>query len=232
MKRVAVFDIDGTLFRSSLLIELVEQLVRTGVFPISAKSIYEEAHQRWIDREGTYEEYVQRMIDAFREHIQGVEYSVFSDVSKIVALAQRKRVYKYTRDLIKKMRADDFYILAISHSPKTILDFFAPYFGFDKVYGIMYELGPTDCFTGTLVDEHVILNKANVLKRAVEKAGLSLEGSIGVGDTETDVSFLELVEEPICFNPNAKLYKYAQRMGWKVVVERKDVIYDIPESRR
>ena len=78
---------------------------------------------------------------------------------------------------------------------------------------------------GQTVDEHLILNKAGILQRAVEKEGLTLAHSIGVGDTESDVAFLKLVERPICFNPNKKLYDYAKRKGWEVVVERKDMIY-------
>jgi len=34
-----------------------------------------------------------------------------------------------------------------------------------------------------------------------------------------------MVDKPIAFNPNSKLYRYAKRAGWKIVVERKDVIY-------
>jgi len=78
-----------------------------------------------------------------------------------------------------------------------------------------------------VIDEHLIANKANILKRAVEREGLTLEGSIGVGDTEGDIPFLEMVETPICFNPNALLYRHAKRLGWQVVVERKDVIYKL-----
>ena len=55
------------------------------------------------------------------------------------------------------------------------------------------------------------MNKAATLRRAVLKEGLTLAGSIGVGDTESDIPFLELVEQPICFNPNAKLYAHAKR---------------------
>ena len=54
-----------------------------------------------------------------------------------------------------------------------------------------------------------------------------MQGSIGVGDTESDIPFLEMVAKPVCFNPNQKLYRYAKRMGWKTVVERKDVIYEL-----
>ena len=78
-----------------------------------------------------------------------------------------------------------------------------------------------------VVDEHLILNKAAILKRAVEKEGLTLAHSIGVGDTESDIPFLEMVAQPICFNPNMNLYRYAKRMKWKVVVERKDVVYEL-----
>ncbi|GAI32477.1 unnamed protein product, partial [marine sediment metagenome] len=36
---------------------------------------------------------------------------------------------------------------------------------------------------------------------------------VGVGDTESDIAFLKMVEKPICFNPNKKLYQYAKRVG-------------------
>ena len=117
--------------------------------------------------------------------------------------------------------------MGVSHSPKTILDKFCPRLGFNKVYGSIYEIGPQECFTGGITDAHLIYNKANIVKRAVEKGNLTLLNSIGVGDTESDISFLEMVAKPICFNPNRKLYRYAKRMGWKVVVERKDVVYEL-----
>jgi hypothetical protein len=44
---------------------------------------------------------------------------------------------------------------------------------------------------------------------------------------EGDIPMLELVENPICFNPNAQLYRIAKLNKWKIIVERKDVIYEI-----
>ncbi|MDP1719050.1 MAG: HAD-IB family hydrolase, partial [bacterium] len=70
-----------------------------------------------------------------------------------------------------------------------------------------------------------ILDKAKILQRAVEKNGLTLKGSIGVGDTASDIAFLSLVDKPICFNPNKKLYDHAKKKKWIIAVERKDVIY-------
>jgi HAD superfamily hydrolase (TIGR01490 family) len=226
-QKVAVFDVDGTIFRSSLLISLVNHLVETGAFPKNAERVYARAHLRWLDREGDYEEYIQAVINAFQKHLKGVKYRVLANAAEDVVDVQERHVYRYTRDLIADLNRKGYFLLAVSHSPKTILDKFCPRLGFDKIYGSIYEIGPQECFTGEVTDAHLIYNKANILKRAIEKENLTLENSIGVGDTEADISFLDMVAEPICFNPNKKLYRYARRMGWKVVVERKDVVYEL-----
>lgn len=226
-QRVAVFDVDGTIFRSSLLIILVEQLIANGVFPEEARSTYEREQRKWLEREGDYEAYIHAMTRAFKKYLKGVHYSELADAADQAVEIHWKRVYRYTRDLLSDLHERDYFLLALSHSPKTVLDRFCPRLGFDKAYGTIYEIGPQDLFTGNMVDEHLILNKAATLRRAVERENLSLAHSVGVGDTESDIPFLEMVAKPVCFNPNQKLYKYAKRMGWRVVVERKDVIYQL-----
>lgn len=226
-KRLAVFDVDGTIFRSSLLIQVVDRLIEKGAFPAETRQVYEAEYERWLNREGDYQEYIDAVVRAFVGHLKGVHYGALADAAEELVEEQWKRTYRYTRDLIRKLKEDDYFLLAVSHSPKTVLDKFCPRLGFDKTYGMIYETGPQDRFTGEVVDQHLILNKANILKRAVEKEGVLLEHSIGVGDTESDIPFLEEVAKPICFNPNMKLYKHAKRMKWKVVVERKDVIYEL-----
>jgi len=226
-QRVAVFDVDGTIFRSSLLIQLVDRLIENEEFPEGTRKVYAREYEKWLNREGNYEEYIHAVVLAFNKHLKGVHYGALADAAEEVVEEQWKRVYRYTRDLLVELKRQDYYLLAVSHSPKTVLDKFCPRMGFDKAYGIVYEIGPQECFTGKMTDEHLILNKARILQRAVEKEGLSLEHSLGVGDTESDVPFLEMVAQPVCFNPNMSLYRYAKRMKWKVVVERKDVIYEL-----
>jgi len=227
MQKVAFFDIDGTVFRSSLLVRLVEELIVTGVFPPQARDGYVEAEEAWRNREGTYEAYISDVVAVYRSQIKGIHYGDIADVGKAVVYEQSHYVYLYTRNLIADLKRDDYYLVAISQSPKSILDVFCREYGFDKVYGRMYEIGPTDRFTGVIEAEHLIENKANIVKRVFENDKLTREGSIGVGDTEGDISMLELVDRPICFNPNQLLFNYAKRVRWEVVVERKDVIYEL-----
>ncbi len=228
MQKVAFFDIDGTVFRSSLLIELVEKLIAEGIFPLSARERYVDEQQAWKDREGTYQEYIQAVIATFIENIKGVHYGEFADIGRQIVAVQSKHIYRYTRDLLVKLKQQGYYTVAISQSPKTILDEFCEQYGFDKVYGRFYEIGPQDRFTGAITDEHLIQNKANIVKRVFDRhPDLQHEGSIAVGDTDGDIPLLEAVDQPICFNPNKALFTHAKRVQWPVVVERKDVIYEL-----
>lgn len=226
-QRVAIFDVDGTIFRSSLLIQVVDRLIKNGAFSKEVREVYEREYERWLNREGDYQEYIDAVVRAFVGHLKGVHYGALADAAQEVVDEQWKRTYRYTRDILKDLKKRGYFLLAVSHSPKTVLDKFCPRLGFDKTYGIIYEIGPQDCFTGEVVDPHLILNKAAIVHRAVEKENLTLAHSIGVGDTESDIPFLELVAKPICFNPNMKLYKTAKRLKWNVVVERKDVVYEL-----
>lgn len=227
MQPLAFFDIDGTVFRSSLLIELVKALIAAEIFPQDTADEFSDAYIAWQNREGTYEEYIAAVVKTYVKHIKGVHYGTFADVGRAVVREQGKRVYRYTRDLIKELKEKDYYIVAISQSPKTILDEFCKGYGFDKVYGRMYELGPQDLFTGKMIDVELIEDKASIIRRVLEDERFTSDGSVGVGDTEGDISLLDMVAKPICFNPNAVLYAHAQRQKWKVVVERKDVIYTL-----
>lgn len=226
-QKVAFFDIDGTVFRSSLLIELVEKLIDEHIFPETARKEYTKEFQAWLNREGTYEVYIDAVIEAFMQHIKGVHYGEVADRGRDVVHAHRKRVYRYTRDLLSQLKKEGYYTVAISQSPKAILDEFCKAYGFDKVYGRMYEIGPTDCFTGVVIDEHLIQNKANIVNRVFERHDFDRKGAYAVGDTEGDIPMLELVDTPICFNPNKVLFDHANRQDWTVVVERKDMIYEL-----
>ena len=226
-KKIAIFDIDGTVFRSSLLVELVDELISRGLFPKDALKVFHAEKVAWKNRKGSYEAYITAVISAFEQHIKGLDYSTFNEVAKILVAAKKDELYRFTRDLIAELKRKQYYLLAVSQSPKSILELLCRRLGFDKVYGRIYEIGPTDRFTGVITDIHLIANKSNIVRRVLLKEGFDLRGSIGVGDTEGDISFLELVERPICFNPNLGLYKHARRNKWEVVVERKDVVYEI-----
>src|SRR3954470_11660892 len=117
-RRVAIFDVDGTIFPSSLTIELVEELIENGSFPKEAQKEFESQHQKWLDREGDYESYINAVVEAFRKHLKGVSYAELSEAGERAVEMHAKQTYRYTRDLLKDLKARGYYLLAVSHSPK------------------------------------------------------------------------------------------------------------------
>jgi HAD superfamily hydrolase (TIGR01490 family) len=224
-RKFAVFDIDGTVFRSSLLIELVRALILEKIFPPKIEKEYASAYLKWLERKGSYENYLEKVIKVFYKNIKGVKFDKFIEIANKVVSFHKNRVYRYTRDLIKKLKKRKYYLIAISHSPKILVEKFASSWGFDKVYGQFLEVDKNQRLTGKVLYLELIKNKDKILKKVIEKEKLTLKKSIGVGDTENDIPFLKMVEKPICFNPNKKLYQYAKRKKWLIVVERKDVIF-------
>ena len=107
-KRVAVFDVDGTIFRSSLLIQVVRKLVEDGAFPKEAAKVYEREYEMWLNREGGYQEYIHAVVEAFNTHLKGVHYGALADAAEEVVEEQWKRVYRYTRDLLKDLNLNIF----------------------------------------------------------------------------------------------------------------------------
>lgn len=230
-KKVAIFDIDGTIFRSSLLIEFNKGLVQAGI--ISQKDVSEilDAYVAWVERRGSYDDYIHQVVAMHSRAIVGAHSRDVIAAADLVFLRHRNRVYRYTRDLITRL-APDHYLLAISGSPVEMVEPFGRYFGFDKTYGAVYEVGADGCYTGQVLDRRSVDRKHELVDVFLAEQKLSLAESWGVGDTETDVSFLSVVTHPIAFNPASGLYRIAKENGWPVVVERKDVIYELPPLPR
>src|SRR5687768_9844594 len=147
-QKVAVFDIDGTIFRSSLLIELVETLVIEGVLPEHTQDAYQDQLKAWLDRKDSYEAYIMGVVDAWYANVKGIPLTTIEDMAERVMNVHGNRVYRFTRDLARDLKAEGFYLLAISRSPKTIADRFASTLSFDKVYGDLLEIDDHGCATG------------------------------------------------------------------------------------
>jgi HAD superfamily phosphoserine phosphatase-like hydrolase len=225
-KKLAIFDIDGTIFRKNLHFELINELSWIGAFPVSVRKDLTRVYSNWIEREGTYEDYRLALVGLYAEYIRGCTEDVIRKASRIVVPFHMKRTYIFAEDLIRRFRKDGYHIIAVSGSPLEIVEEYnEKYLKFDFVYGSVYEKDNEGIYTGVASFEPS-KDKGSIVKQYVYERGLDFGGSYGIGDAESDIGFLELVEHPIAFNPNQDLLAAAKEHGWRVVVEKKDVIYE------
>jgi len=69
---LAVFDVDGTLFRRGLLPALTRRLVDEGVFPERVREELSRDYYAWVDRQGSYEVYDELVVQLFLRELKGV----------------------------------------------------------------------------------------------------------------------------------------------------------------
>ena len=225
----AVFDIDGTIIRWQLYHAIGDGLAKRGVIGPGAFRQVREARMNWKRRSGEelFLTYELELVKAFDAALAGLEVGVLSEVADEVFDEYKEQVYTYTRDLIRELKAKHYLLFAISGSPAVIVKKLADYYGFDDFAATNYP-AKDGHFLGT--KELSIGKKPELLQALVAKHHTSLEASVAVGDSEGDITMLEIVERPIAFNPSKLLFRHAGKQGWKIVLERKNMVYEL-ESR-
>jgi HAD superfamily hydrolase (TIGR01490 family) len=225
-KKLAIFDIDGTIFRKNLHFELLTELIYSGVFKVTSKKQINKLYSDWINQGHTYEEHRDKMVELYRKNIIGCREAEIKKVAQKVINLNHQRVYIFTKKLIEELKKKSYHLLIISGSPIEIVGKYAEHFEFDDFFGSIYDKDEKGFYNGREAFVPVF-DKGRVVNNFIKEKKLSLEKSVGVGDTESDAKFLELVDRPIAFNPNRELKKIAEKKNWEIIVERKDVIYEI-----
>lgn len=229
MKRFAVFDIDGTLFRWQLFHEVVFELIRSGHVPEEAKQKVEQKMQAWRNRshKHSFRDYELTLVEAYIPCIKGLPTSVFNAAAERILSKHSDEVYTYTRDLINQLKNKGYTLIALSGSQDEIVQPFAKRWGFDIALGQVHDI-ENEKYTGSIPGGKLVIEqKGTLLKQIVEDNELSWEDSYAIGDSVSDAQMLELVTHPIAFNPNDLLFELAQKNSWSVVVERKNMIYEL-----
>ena len=226
----AAFDIDGTIIRWQLYHALNDALVKRGLIDAKAFATVREARMSWKRRTGddAFSAYESEMVRVFDEHLPKLRYEDVKTVTDTVIDEYKDQVYTFTRDLLRELKSEGYLLFAVSGSPKFIVDPLAKHYGFDDAVGTYYSV-ENGIFTG---DKDLSMGrKPELLRELIAKHGAIAMGSVAVGDSGGDASMLDMVEQPIAFNPDKKLFHHAKEQGWKVVVERKNMVYKLePKS--
>lgn len=226
MKKFAVFDIDGTLIRWQLYHAVVDRLAKKQLLGATAHQTLHEARMVWKRREHpeAFHDYERALVTVYEEALPYITPKQFDAVVDEVAQEYKAQVYTYTRGLAVKLKQQGYTLIAISGSHEELVKHVAQQYGFDIWVGTRYERAGRR-FTGKSFIASK--DKKAVLEALIRQHGLDLTGSIGVGDSKSDAAFLEMVEQPIAFNPDQTLFKIARGKGWTVVIERKNMIYTL-----
>jgi len=234
MKNIAAFfDIDGTLYRDSLMIEHFKKLIKYEVIdPALWHSHVKHTYTEWQKRVGEYEDYMEELAAIYVEALKGLGKDEISFISQQVINLKGDQVYTYTRDQIEWHKSQGHKVFFISGSPEHLVARMAEKYGVEDCKGTEYLLNPDGTFTGEVIPNWDADSKNKVIHRFVEQYNIDLTLSYAYGDTNGDLSMMNLVGNPIAINPTRELLDNIRRditLSKKatIIIERKDIIYKL-----
>lgn len=222
-RKCAVFDIDGTLYRWQLFHELVHELTLGDILPENTYRTVDDAWNDWRGGTISFHAYEMLVVETLMNNLPQIPIATFDTACDKVVAQSGHKVHSYPRHLMHQLREKGYTIIALSGSQQEILERFCKPYGFDIVVGSLYERRDGQ-FTGN-IQRQVVGHKAKLFTDIVAQHNLSLTDSIGIGDSDGDISLLEAVEQPIAFNPSEGLFVHAKAHGWQIVIERKNIAY-------
>lgn len=234
MKNIGVFfDIDGTLYRDSLMVEHFKRLIKYEVIdPAIWHNVAKNAFHDWDMRQGNYDNYLNEVSRIYLQSMKGLNRNHMDFISNQVINLKGDRVYRFTRDRINWHKNQGHIVIFISGSPDYLVSKMAEKYGATDYRGTEYTVDKSNNFTGEIIQMWDSESKHAAIMEFVEKYNIDLDGSFSYGDTNGDFSMLKLVGNPIAINPARELLQNIRndrdlRKKTTIIIERKDVIYKL-----
>lgn len=229
----AFFDIDGTIYRNSLMIQHFKKLIKYEVIdPYIWHSRIKHTYDEWEKRYGDYEDYLEELADVYLKELKGVNKSNTEFIANQVININGDKIYKYSRTRIDWHKKEGHKIFFISGSPDFLVSKMSEKYGATEFRGTTYVVDEDNNFTGEIVKMWDSDNKQKTLDEFVEKYDVDLPNSYAYGDTQGDFSMLKMVGNPIAINPNKNLFDSIRNdpelsKKAQIIVERKDIVYKL-----
>lgn len=233
MKVAAFFDIDGTFYRDSLMIEhfkklLKYELVDESIWHTQLKAKY----ANWQKRRGNYDDYMIDLAEAYITSLIGMDQRKMEFVTDQVVALQGDKVYMCTRERILWHQAQGHQVIFISGAPEYLVKKMASKYGIDDFVGTKYIVDQSGKFTGKVIRMWDSASKRMALLNLTEKNGYNLDACYAYGDTHGDIAMFKLVGHPVAINPTQELLTAIRQdedlaKRAEIIVERKDVIYHL-----
>lgn len=232
MKKIAAFfDVDGTIFRNSLLIEHFKMLIKYD-FIDESNYVGEIKNKltRWENRLGSYDDYLEEVVEMYSSCLKTIPKHDIDYVANRVIEKKSNKVYTYTRNMFEKHLQEGHLVIIISGSPSFLVDKMAKKLGAYDNIGTIYPLDENNFYSKDRIPMWDSPSKIKAIDNFVKKYNIDLEKSYAYGDTTGDYGMFEKVGNPVAVNPSKKLFNKILKNDSikdkiKIVVERKDMIY-------
>jgi len=147
----AFFDIDGTLYRNSLMIQHFRKLIKYEVIdPYVWHSHVKHTYYDWDKRYGDFEVYLEELANIYVDALKGINKEHIEFIASQVISLNGDKVYKYARTRIEWHKSQGHKIFFISGSPDFLVARMAEKYEVDEYKGSQYIVDENKNFVDIL----------------------------------------------------------------------------------
>lgn len=225
----AFFDIDGTVFRDSLMIAHFKKMREFKIIEDYNLANIHFSEKSWQKRRVAYDDFLDEISRTYVKSLMGVSYSDIMFTARHTIKNRADEVYRFTKNQIKYHLEKGHLVVFISGSPDFLVRHMAKTWNAHVYAGSKY-IFKNGIFTGDIIPMWDSASKLKVMKMIIEEHNIDLHKSYAYGDTNGDFTMLKSVGHPYAINPARELLDNISedeelREKTTIIVERKDVIY-------
>jgi phosphoserine phosphatase len=211
MKKLALFDVNGTIYKGNSFFHIVKYFVEKGLID---RTVYDKMivlGDIYKRGELSYQDCAQQMIDVRAKDITGKKVTPFYLGATEFVTKFSDNFFPYFESLISEIR-NEYDVYLVTTDTQYVAEAIKDKFRLTGYLATLFEETEGQ-FTGSVLQS---LARGKSLVSELLKQ-YSKEGSFAVGDSINDADMFELVERAYCINPSADLMTIAQQRGWHIV---------------
>jgi alcohol-forming fatty acyl-CoA reductase len=213
--KLAVLDLDGTLYSGTLGIDLLNELARRQLFQPKAFEKTLQIMEAYVRGDLEREELAAQLYGLYGEGIVGLTQEQVVQAAAAAWDHSKHRVFPFVGELLSTLSRRGYTTVLMTGSPIEIVSQFTRSYAFDHVYAAGFQL-QEGRYTGKLQSSPAVAGqKRYMLQRLSRELEADLSVSLVLGDSENDFEMFDLVGVPIAMNVQGALSLQFQSRGWK-----------------
>ena len=226
--KVAVLDVDGTLYPGALGLQLLRTMLWSGTCDDRKVEAVFSILKRYSLREIDHATMAALAYRAYAEAIAGMLTGDLEKFAEQTWEEEKLKFFPFVGELVELFRRRQFIIVLISGSPEEIIRKVATELGVADFWGAVFA-AQDGRYTGEILRRPGALGaKSQILSEFALRRGIDFSASVAMGDSLADLAVLEKVGKPIVFEPQAEMLVLARENQW-TIASRHDIMERISD---
>ncbi len=213
-RSIALLDIDRTIYDGFILMDVLSNKNDHSSLTDPYKAKINEVYGQYKSGNIDYETAIAQVLAIWAEGLKTKQYNDILKESKDIITFNKSKFFAFVRPTIDLLRrTHDIYL--ITGEPQFIAQAVAEMYEVNGFRSTQFRV-INSVFTGEietqLADRY---QKEEIIQHLIKQYGSN--GSIALGDSEGDIMMLNVVQHPLCINPNPELRKIAESNNWTIL---------------